>query len=839
MAGVLNLFDQKNSQVLKEQNRQPKQEEIPTETKVTNFLSLIDHHPDTIYAMDITGNILSCNSNVTGLLGYTSNEIHGPFHKHIKEEDLFRVSNHFEKSVGGDVQNYSCIAIHKDGHPVHLQVTNIPMFSNGEIVGVYGIAKDITNIKLTEARLKENELQFQHIFNSLDVGVWSWDIRLRRLQYVSSAVGTISGMSPADFEKGFRNWKQIVHPEDKQEFEKNQKELRKGITCHYQYRIIDSEGKVKWIDARTFPVLDAYGELVRLDGLITDISKKKQEEEMINFFAYHDFLTELPNRRKFEVELEKTIAANQENTENFALLYLDLDRFKFVNDTLGHSIGDHLLKEVSIRLSKHLRSQDHLARLGGDEFAIILKNLSHSNESIAIAANIIEDIEKPFTINEYVLHITTSIGIGIYPQDGTTATELLANTDVALYRAKAMGKNNLQVYSPSMNIESYKKFVLENDLRSADFDEEFILHYQPKVDPKTREIVGAEALIRWNHPEWGILSPIEFIPLAEETNMIFDLGDWVIASVCKQINQWKTQGKPIVPVSINISAKRFLKDDLITKLQMVLEETKVDPKCLEFEITETSIIQNEEKSLAMITLLKDMGITISLDDFGTGYSSISYLKKFKVDYLKIDRSFINGLLTCSDDQAIVRSILNLAHDLNMKVVAEGVETEAQLEFLMKHHCDVIQGYLFSKPVEIEDFNSLLALDQILIEHERIQKKSPEGREALRIDIPAPIDAKMTVTEIDGVSILLGDTQVQIENIGIGGLRFSTTLPLPILKKLKLVIETDTFQKHVSVEGRILWKDNIEDKRYQYGVEFELTEKERVWLTSELQGLKRN
>jgi hypothetical protein len=272
---------------------------------------------------------------------------------------------------------------------------------------------------------------------------------------------------------------------------------------------------------------------------------------------------------------------------------------------------------------------------------------------------------------------------------------------------------------------------------------------------------------------------------------------------------------------------------------MVLEETKVDPKCLEFEITETSIIQNEEKSLAMITLLKDMGITISLDDFGTGYSSISYLKKFKVDYLKIDRSFINGLLTCSDDQAIVRSILNLAHDLNMKVVAEGVETEEQLEFLLKHHCDVIQGYLFSKPVEIEDFNSLLALDQILIEHERIQKKSPVRRESLRIDIPAPIDAKMTVTEIDGVSILLGDTQVQIENIGIGGLRFSTTLPLPILKKLKLVIETDTFQKHISVEGRILWKDNIEDKRYQYGVEFELTEKERVWLTSELQGLKRN
>lgn len=811
---------------------------LSVESESPNFLSIIDHHPDTIYAMDLNGNILSCNNNIEGVLGYTSSEIHGPFHRLIKKGNLNKVMKHFEKAVAGKVQNYSCISIHKDGHYVDLQITNIPMFSNGKIVGVYGIAKDITELKLTEARLKENEVQFHHIFNSLDVGVWSWDIRQHKLLYVSKAIETISGMNPLDFKKGFRNWKELIHPEDRAEFKMNQIELRNGIPCQYQYRIMDVMGNVKWIDARTFPVLNSEGELVRLDGLITDISKKKLEDEKINFYAYHDYLTGLPNRRKFEEELEKTIINKKEKAEKFALLYLDLDRFKFVNDTLGHSVGDELLKKVSNRLSKRLRPHDHLARLGGDEFAIILNQLGDANETITIASSIIIDIERYFKVNEYDLHITTSIGIGIYPQDGQTVSELLANTDVALYRAKVMGKNNSQLYSPSMNIESYKQFVLENDLRSAVFDKEFILHYQPKVDPKTRQTIGAEALIRWNHPEWGMLSPAEFIPLAEETNIIFELGDWVLSTVCKQINQWKIEGKPIVPVSINISAKRFLKDDLVTKLVKILDETNVETKWLEFEITETSIIQNEEKSLAMINLLKEIGITISLDDFGTGYSSISYLKKFKVDFLKIDRSFINGIQSCSDDEAIVKSILHLAHDLNMKVVAEGVETEEQLAFLLQHQCDVIQGFLFSKPLEAEGFMELLSNDHMqIIRNIEKHNKVPEKMETYRIDIPKPIKAKMVITQIDGVPILLGDTCVVIENIGIGGLRFSTKLQLPVLKNLKLTIETNAFHQPLSVEGRILWKDELNANRYQYSLEFDLDEGEKALLTTEISELK--
>ncbi|MCH6269290.1 EAL domain-containing protein [Neobacillus citreus] len=666
--------------------------------------SIFHHHPDTIFTMDLVGNIISCNKSIEGFLGYSSNEIHGLYHALVKKEDLDRVSDHVQLAVGGQVQQYNCSCIHKAGHYVEVTVTNIPMFSNGEVVGIYGIAKDISKLIQTETRLKESETQFQQIYESLNLGVWSWDIRARKVVYVSSGIETLSGIKKEDFMNGSRDWIELIHPEDLKCFEQSQMELRKGENCIYQYRIVDSSGEIKWVEARTFPILDSDGALVRLDGLVTDIHNKKLEYDQINYYAYHDYLTDLPNRRLFEEKLERLV---RNYKEEFVLFYLDLDRFKFVNDTLGHSGGDQLLKEAAKRLGRHLTENDLLVRLGGDEFAIILTNC-HPKAANEVALKIQREFESPFIIQDYHLHITNSIGIGIFPRDGRTMNELCANTDIALYRAKGLGKNNIQFYTPSMTTEFHQQFLMVNDLMKAIQEEQFILHYQPKVDPKTRKIKGAEALIRWNHPERGILPPDHFIPLAEETNLIIDLGDWVIGEVCKQIKQWLDGGNTIVPISINISAKRFLKDDLVSKLQMILAETNIDPKWLEFEITETSLIQNEIKVLATINALKESGIAISLDDFGTGYSSINYLKKFKVDFLKIDRSFINAIHSSFDDEAIIKSILYLAQELKIKVVAEGVETEEQLDFLLKHKCSLIQGYLFSKPVDVAAFSQLLS-----------------------------------------------------------------------------------------------------------------------------------
>nr|WP_278187238.1 MULTISPECIES: bifunctional diguanylate cyclase/phosphodiesterase [Bacillaceae] len=664
---------------------------------------LFHYYPDTLYEIDLMGNIVSCNNSVEGFLGFSSREMTGLYDSFVIPEDRSRVSDHFQLAADGQVQQYNCNCIHKDGHFVEVTITNIPMFHNGKVVGIYGIAKDNSQLIQTERRLKENETQFQHIYESLNLGVWSWDIRAQKVVYVSSGIEELSGFKQEDFINGFRNWKELIYPEDVQTFKQNQIELRKGNSCKYQYRIVDSSGEIKWVEARTFPVLDSTGTLVRLDGLITDIHQQKLEDDKVNYYAYHDYLTELPNRRLFEEKIQNLVI----NKVEFVLFYLDLDRFKFVNDTLGHSVGDQLLKDAAKRLSCHLSENDLLVRLGGDEFAVILPNLNDHEKASELAVKIKKEFEIPFIIQDFPLHITISIGIGIFPRDGQTLNELCANTDIALYRAKGMGKNHIQFFTPSMTSEFHNQFLLVNDLIKAIQNEQFILYYQPKVDPTTRRMRGAEALIRWNHPEKGVLPPGQFIPIAEETNLIIELSDWVIVEVCKQLKQWYEEGQEIVPISINISAKRFLKDDLVSKVHVILEETKVDPKWLEFEITESSFIHNEKKVLSTINALKEMGIAISLDDFGTGYSSISYLKKFKVDYLKIDRSFINTIHSSSDDEAIIKSILYLARELHIEVVAEGVETEEQLAFLLKYHCSLIQGYLFSKPIDVDAFSRLL------------------------------------------------------------------------------------------------------------------------------------
>lgn len=445
----------------------------------------------------------------------------------------------------------------------------------------------------------------------------------------------------------------------------------------------------------------------RMNLLHTVFHEKELENDKIYFYAYHDYLTGLPNRRKFEEKLDQLMDNCHFNSTEFALLYLDLDHIKLVNEWLGHCIGDELLRQVSTRISSHIKVHDLFARIGGDKFAIVLTELKDRYESIQIADDIMKDFEQPFTIDEYDLNMTASIGIGIFPQDGLTVKDLCSHTDQALHRAKGAGKNCIKPYTPSMNVESQRRFLLVNDLAKAIQEELFFIHYQPKVDPATRKIVGAEALLRWRHPQLGIIPPDEFIPLAEESNLIFELGDWVIFSVCRQIQKWQEEGLEVVPISINISAKRFLKDDLADKLQTILKETKVEPKWLEFEITETSFVHNEGKVLAVIHALKDIGIAISLDDFGTGYSSIHYLRKFKVDFLKIDRTFIKAIHSEKDNEAIVKSILYLARELNIKVVAEGVETEDQLAFLVAHCCDLIQGYLFSKPVEAGTLSNML------------------------------------------------------------------------------------------------------------------------------------
>jgi diguanylate cyclase (GGDEF)-like protein len=455
-------------------------------------------------------------------------------------------------------------------------------------------------------------------------------------------------------------------------------------------------------------------------AIVRDITERKSAEAKIYNLAYYDELTELPNRELFSQSLERTIALAQRDNQKFAVLFVDLDRFKRINDTLGHSVGDELLKEVADRLAKCVRSTDsvahldahatgaiRLARLGGDEFVIKLYGIGSEETVAMIAARIISALTPPFSCAGHQFVVTPSIGIALYPQDGRSGEELLMNADSAMYRAKNVGRNNYKFYSETMRTKSLHRLDLENQIRNAIEKEQFELHFQPKVDAKTFQLVGAEALLRWPHPERGAIAPDDFIPIAEETGLIVPIGQWVLREACKQVKVWSTSPVGAVPVSVNISSHQFQDSGLLTDVFGAISDAGIDASQLELEITESVLLQDVDKTLVELRALKEAGISLSIDDFGTGYSSLSYLKRFPIDTIKIDRSFVKDLHQDTDDAAICAAILAMSTQLGLNVVAEGVETMEQLDFLRRHRCNHIQGFVCSPALSAADFFALL------------------------------------------------------------------------------------------------------------------------------------
>lgn len=426
----------------------------------------------------------------------------------------------------------------------------------------------------------------------------------------------------------------------------------------------------------------------------------------------HDYLTGLPNRRMFEHKIESLIQSSKGKADFFSVMYLDLDRFKYINDTLGNGIANKLIQQFSSRIKRLIPETYLFARIEGDNFGIVVSDYQQSERPVALAKEILESMKNPFFVDGYELYITTSVGISSFT-NGDNLDDLLKHVNAALKRAKEIGRNNYQVYSPSLKVASYKLYNLENDLHKAIEKNQFLLHFQPRVNVSTGEMISAEALLRWQHPEWGLVSPGDFIPLAEENGFIIEICDWVLNQVCQFLKEWKQSHLKVIPISINISAQRFLKSNWLPFLNETLKKTDTDPTHLEIEITETTLIRHEKEVSSAIHFLKDLGIKIALDDFGTGYSSLAYLTRYPIDTIKIDQSFISNLAKINSDEVIVKAIILMAKGLAKNVVAEGVETMEQLSFLKQHGCNEVQGYLFSKPVPENQFQSLLEKNRIL------------------------------------------------------------------------------------------------------------------------------
>ncbi|HYP01144.1 MAG TPA: EAL domain-containing protein, partial [Pyrinomonadaceae bacterium] len=551
--------------------------------------------------------------------------------------------------------------------------------------------------------------RFRNAFDFAAIGMALVSSEGRWLQ-VNRALCKILGYS--EREMVVTDFLTIIHPDDLGVAVDAIKRLRKGNStidqCEVRFR--HKSGHTVW---GLWSASLAGGPHVASTPLvfqIQDITDRKRAEEQLQHEAMHDVLTGLPNRAMFIDHLELAIARAQRNEERkFAILYVDLDRFKIINDSLGHAIGDQLLKEVAVRLWKCVRAGDTVARLGGDEFVLLLEDIYQESEAIDVAERIKAELAVPFTLSGREVFTTVSIGVASSWTSYHQAEGLIRDADAAMYRAKSLGKNRHEIYDSVMHAQVNDLLQMETALRLAVERKEFIVYYQSIVDLETFKISGFEALVRWNHPEKGFISPGNFIPLAEETGLIVEIGEWVLRDACRQMERWQKifPSDPPLFVSVNLSSKQFIQSDLIQRVTQIIEETKINPEGLKLEITESAVMDDVDTATEMLKKLRALGVKLSIDDFGTGYSSLSYLHRFPIDTLKVDRSFVVNMSEDSENVEIVRTIVSLAQNLGMNVIAEGVETKEQLAALRKLGCENGQGYLFSKPVDAKSAENLI------------------------------------------------------------------------------------------------------------------------------------
>ncbi|HIK25856.1 MAG TPA: EAL domain-containing protein [Thermosynechococcus sp. M46_R2017_013] len=586
----------------------------------------------------------------------------------------------------------------------------IHMLPESQLIRCY--ITDITERKRSELALRLSEERYALAAEGANDGLWDWQIRDRSMYY-SPRWELLIGETPGTLQPRIEEWWRRVHPDDLERLRQCMKEHLFGTHPHFEceFRMKHADGSYRWMRSRGKALRDEKGQPYRMAGSMTDVTQYHLIQEQILHDALHDAMTGLPNRVLFMDRLTRAITRWVRRPNSlFAVLFLDVDRFKVINDSLGHLAGDQLLMGIAQRLTTCTRAEDTVARLGGDEFAILLEELRNPAQAIEVAERILAALSRPFLLERHEVFTSASIGIAFPSEESKTAEDLLRDADTAMYRAKSLGKSRYEVFSITMRAQSIALMKIETDLRRAAEHNEFLVYYQPIVDLSTLNIVGFETLLRWQHPERGVISPSEFMTVAEETGLILPISWWVMAEACRQMQQW-AKAFPcsrILSLSVNLSGRHFQQADLLPNLRSILAETKFPAERLRLEVTEGILIDNKQVAIATLEEIRAMGIGLYMDDFGTGYSSLSYLHRFPVDTLKIDRSFIATLNREQPSATIVHTILMLAHSLRLKVVAEGIETDEQYRILRALGCNYGQGYFFARPLSPQQVEQLFA-----------------------------------------------------------------------------------------------------------------------------------
>ncbi|HEY8976036.1 MAG TPA: EAL domain-containing protein [Burkholderiaceae bacterium] len=559
--------------------------------------------------------------------------------------------------------------------------------------------------------LRESEERFRQMAESIGDVFWLSDPQRRLALYVSPAFERIWHMPVSEIYADWRAWLRHVHEDDREPLRVRMESLAPDEEVELEYRVCPPGRETRHVVMRVYVVRDGEGRDVRRAGVVQDVTERKAQEARIEHLAYHDGLTGLPNRTMLMDRLGQALSQAQRLEQQVAVLFLDLDRFKPINDSLGHLVGDQLLREIARRLRAALRENDTVARVGGDEFQVVVCNVAGATGAARIAEKLMRALGEPFTIEGQELHVTASLGVSLFPRDGASGELLLKFADIALYEAKGEGRNAYRFFSPEMNAQAHGRLRLENDLRRAVERGELELHYQPQLDLAIGEVCAVEALVRWRHPERGLVLPNQFIPMAEETGLVLGIGEWVLGEACRQVAQWQREGlvrgSAPLRVAVNISARQLQRPGLDGAVRRALADSGLPAACLELEITESSVMLDPQHAQSVLQSLRELGVQLSIDDFGTGYSSLAYLKRLPLDRLKIDRSFIGGIPTDSDDAAIVETIIVMTHKLGLRVIAEGVETLEQRLQLVRQGCDEMQGFLLAHPVPAGELPALL------------------------------------------------------------------------------------------------------------------------------------
>ena len=695
---MLDLFAQKVASIIAHSR-------IENEIKKSQqtLSSILENMQDVFYRTDAQGLITMVSSSGESVLGYKESEVIGTpladLYVDARDRDRFLQAM---KDNNGAVENFESALYHKDGHIIWMSANSHFYYDDqGNILGVEGVTRDVSKQHAAEVQMSKMSRAMEQTADMVLIA----DIN-GIVEYVNPAFEKVSGYS-REYMLGKKSNVLNSGRHDRDFYEKMWATILSGKTFKDVLINKKKDGSLFYEDKTITPLKDDYGNVTHFISTGRDISQRMEHEKRLQYIAHHDALTDLPNRILFMDRLHQALAQARRYNNLAAILFIDLDRFKNINDTLGHIIGDKLLIELSGNLKKTVRDDDTIARLGGDEFAVLVNNIVSENDVAPVAQKILDCLDHSVNIDGHQLYVTASIGISIFPSDGEDADALLKHADVAMYRAKDLGKNNYQFYSRDMSARASQRLLLESGLRQAMKNNEFVLHYQPQVDIHTREIIGFEALIRWHSPDMGLISPIDFVPLLEETGLIVEVGDWVIDAACQQLKAWQDAGHNNLSMSVNVSGRQFHSADFYDRVVGQVKKYHLPPELLELEITESILMDNQQKTIEIIDQLDAYGFRIAIDDFGTGYSSLSYLRRFRIDTLKIDQSFVRDVIDDPDDAAITSAIIAMAHSLKLDIVAEGVENHQQLDFLLEKNCQLVQGYFFSRPLPADEMSQLL------------------------------------------------------------------------------------------------------------------------------------